>query len=113
MGSKLTLLNTCFQSSVASNFSLLTFNKNVKVNTVTGSRYADCHCNPTAGYIVAAAGVTEFPEICAVATQRKGGYEFLSVVTITIPRMKPLLRNVKCTTDVFPVTNPLQCVYEQ
>jgi hypothetical protein len=41
-----------------------------------GSRYADCHCYPTAGYIVAAAGVTEFPEICAVATQRKGGYEF-------------------------------------
>jgi hypothetical protein len=43
---------------------------------VTGSRYADCHCYPTAGYIVAAAGVTEFPEICAVATQQKGGYEF-------------------------------------
>jgi hypothetical protein len=43
---------------------------------VTGSRYADCHCYPTAGYVVAAAGVTEFPEICAVATQRKGGYEF-------------------------------------
>jgi hypothetical protein len=45
-------------------------------NIVTGVRYADCHCYPTAGYIVAAAGVTEFPEICAVATQRKGGYEF-------------------------------------
>jgi hypothetical protein len=46
------------------------------VNTVTGSRYADCHCYSTAGYIVAAADVTEFPEICAVATKRKGGYEF-------------------------------------
>jgi hypothetical protein len=45
------------------------------LNIVTGSRYAECHCYPTAGYIVAAAGVTEFPEICAVATQRKGGYE--------------------------------------
>jgi hypothetical protein len=45
-------------------------------NIVTGSRYAECHCYLTAGYIVAAAGVTEFPEICAVATQRKGGYEF-------------------------------------
>jgi hypothetical protein len=43
---------------------------------VTGSRYAECHRYPTAGYIVAAAGVTEFPEICAVATQRKPGYEF-------------------------------------
>jgi hypothetical protein len=43
---------------------------------VTGSRYADCHCYPTAGYIATAAGVTEFPEICAVATQRKAGYEF-------------------------------------
>jgi hypothetical protein len=43
---------------------------------VTGSRYADYHCYPTAGHIVAVAGVTEFPEICAVATQRKGGYEF-------------------------------------
>jgi hypothetical protein len=43
---------------------------------VTGFRYADCHCYPTAGYNVTAAGVTEFPEICAVATQRKGGYEF-------------------------------------
>jgi hypothetical protein len=72
-----------------------------------GSRYADCHCYPTAGYIVAAASVTEFPEICAVATQRKGGYEF------HIRRMKLLLRNVKCTTDVSPVTNPLQCIYEQ
>jgi hypothetical protein len=41
-----------------------------------GSRYADCHCYPTAGYIVSAAGATEFPEICAVATQRKPGYEF-------------------------------------
>jgi hypothetical protein len=47
-----------------------------KYNSVTGSRYADCHCYPTAGYIVSAAGVTEFPEICAVATQRKAGYEF-------------------------------------
>jgi hypothetical protein len=26
--------------------------------------------------IVTAAGVTEFPEICPVATQRKAGYEF-------------------------------------
>jgi hypothetical protein len=43
---------------------------------VTVSRYAECHCYPTAGYIVAAAGVTEFPEICAVATQRKPGFEF-------------------------------------
>jgi hypothetical protein len=43
---------------------------------VTGSRYADRHCYRTAGYIVAAAGVIEFPEICAVATQRKSGYEF-------------------------------------
>jgi hypothetical protein len=43
---------------------------------VTGSRYADCHCYPTAGYIVTVAGVAEFPEICAVATQRKAGYEF-------------------------------------
>jgi hypothetical protein len=42
----------------------------------TGSRYADCHCYPTAGYIVTAAGVAEFPEIYAVATQRKAGYEF-------------------------------------
>jgi hypothetical protein len=46
------------------------------INIVTGSRYADCHCYPTAGYIATAAGVTEFLEICAVATQRKGGYEF-------------------------------------
>jgi hypothetical protein len=45
-------------------------------NIVTGSRYADCHCYPTVGYIAATAGVTEFPEIGAVATQRKGGYEF-------------------------------------
>jgi hypothetical protein len=45
-------------------------------NIVTGSRYADFHCYPTAGYIVTAAGATEFPEICAVATQRKAGYEF-------------------------------------
>jgi hypothetical protein len=48
----------------------------VNNNIVTSSRYADCHCYPTAGYIVAAASVTEFLEICAVATQRKGGYEF-------------------------------------
>jgi hypothetical protein len=47
-----------------------------RYNIVTGSRYADCHWYPTAGYIVSAAGVTEFPEICTVATQRKGGYEF-------------------------------------
>jgi hypothetical protein len=46
------------------------------LHTVTGSRYADCHCYPTAGYIVTAAGATEFPEICAAATQRKAGYEF-------------------------------------
>jgi hypothetical protein len=46
------------------------------VDIVTGSRYADCRCYPTTGYIVAAAGVTEFPEICAVANQRKPGYEF-------------------------------------
>jgi hypothetical protein len=45
-------------------------------HSVTGSRHADCRCYPTAGYLVSAAGVTEFPEICAVATQRKGGYEF-------------------------------------
>jgi hypothetical protein len=48
----------------------------IRLDIVTGSRYADCHCYSTAGYIVTAAGVTEFPEICAVATQRKGGYEF-------------------------------------
>jgi hypothetical protein len=47
----------------------------VYIYVVTGSRYADCHCYATAGYIVAAAGVAEFPEICAVASQRKGGYE--------------------------------------
>jgi hypothetical protein len=49
---------------------------NTSYYIVTGSRYADCHCYPTAGYIVAAAGVTEFPEICAVAIQRKAAYEF-------------------------------------
>jgi hypothetical protein len=43
---------------------------------VTGSRYADCHCYTAAGYVVTAAGVTEFPEICAVASQRKAGCEF-------------------------------------
>jgi hypothetical protein len=57
---------------------LLTYNlRNLDeaYNIVTGSRYTDRHCYPTAGYIVTAAGVTEFTEIGAVATQRKGGYE--------------------------------------
>jgi hypothetical protein len=52
-------------------------------NIVTGSRYADCHCYPTAGYIATAAGVTEFPEICAVATQRKVITNSISVATIS------------------------------
>jgi hypothetical protein len=55
----------------------------ISKSIVTGSRYADCRCYPTAGYIVAAAGVTEFPEICAVATQRKLVTNFTSVVTIS------------------------------
>jgi hypothetical protein len=48
------------------------------VDSVTGSLYADYHCYPTAGYIVSAAGATDFPEFCAVVTQRRSD---ISVVT--------------------------------
>jgi hypothetical protein len=63
-------------------FGIKLFN-HLPLNFVMGSQYTNCHCYPTAGYIGAAASVTEFPEICAIATQWKVVTNSISIATIS------------------------------
>jgi hypothetical protein len=62
---------------------------------VTGSRYADCHCYPTAG--------------CRhyYATSKRN--IVISVVTVSYSENKPTTMHGEYTTHVSPVTNPSQC----
>jgi hypothetical protein len=59
--------------------------------SVTGSRYADCHCYPTAGC-----------RHCYATSKRS---IVISIVTGSYSRIEPTAMHWEWTTDVSPVTN--------